>query len=139
MTITAVWPISSTTDANAGDGVTITEPAGIDDLIDRLAEQNAGAATIWHESRELADAEAGMLDHDVAAAVAGGYGYLSHIDVEHDFAVLAGDPESPELITDDVEFPAGSGVRLPVLATALREFLETGRRPSSVEWRHVEL
>lgn len=138
MTITAVWPISSATDANAGDGVTIAEPAGIDDLIARLAEPNAGAATIWHEARELADTATGMLDHDVAAAVSNGFGYLSHIDVDHDYAVLDGDPDSPQLSTDDVEFPAGSGVGLPVLAAALREFLETGRRPSSLEWRDVE-
>lgn len=138
MTITAVWSISSTADANAGDGLTITEPSEIDDLIARLAEPNAGAATIWHEGRELADSSTGMLDHDVAAAVANGFGYLSYIDADHDFAVLDGDPGSPALNTEDAEFPAGSGVALPMLAAALRDFLETGQRPDRVDWRLVE-
>ena len=92
MTITAVWSISSPADANAGDGLTITEPAGVDELIRRLAEPGAGPASVWHEGRELADESTGMLDHDVVAAISGGYGYLSHFDAEHDFAVLAGDP-----------------------------------------------
>lgn len=139
MTITAVWPITSAADANAGDGMTITEPAEIEELIRRLAEPNAGAATIWHESRELADTATGMLDHDVVVAVAHDFGYLSHIDADHDFAVLCGDPQSPALQTDDVDFPAGSGVALPVLSAALRDFLETGQRPSSVDWSPAEL
>ncbi|MFR9731550.1 Imm1 family immunity protein [Saccharopolyspora sp. MS10] len=138
MTITAVWSIASTADANAGDGLTLTEPGEVDELVRRLAEPGAGPATIWHEGRELADSATQMLDHDVIAAVSGGYGYLSHFDADHDFAVLAGDPESPALSSEDVEFPAGSGVAPEVLAAALRDFLDTGRRPRAVEWRSVD-
>ncbi|MCA1190401.1 MULTISPECIES: Imm1 family immunity protein [Saccharopolyspora] len=138
MTITAVWSIASTADANAGDGLSVTEPGEVDDLVRRLAEPNAGPATIWHEGREPADSATGMLDHDVIAAVSGGYGYLSHIDTDHDYAVLDGDPESPALISEDAEFPAGSGVDPAVLAAALRDFLETGRRPKAVEWRTLD-
>lgn len=138
MTITAVWPIASKTDANAGDGLTITEPGEVDELIRRLSEPNAGPASIWHEHRELADESTGMLDHDVIAAVDGGYGYLSHFDVDHDFAVLEGDPESPGLTSEDIEFPAGSGVAVGVLAAALKDFLETASRPKVVDWRIVD-
>lgn len=138
MTITAVWSISSPADANAGDGLTITEPAGVDELIRRLGEPGAGPASVWHEGRELADESTGMLDHDVVAAISGGYGYLSHFDAEHDFAVLAGDPDSPGLHHEDVDFPAGSGVAPEVLAAALREFLETGTRPKTADWTDVD-
>lgn len=138
MTITAVWPISSGADPNSGDGMTITEPSGIDDLIARLAEANAGPATVWHEGRELADDATGMLDHDVVIHIAGGYGYASFLDPEHDYAVLDGEPESPAVHLDDAEFPAGSGVGVPVLAAMLRELLETGQRPASVGWQPAD-
>lgn len=139
MTITAVWPISSSEDPNAGDGLTVTEPDEIDALITRLSEPNAGAATVWHEGREPADPDTGMLDHDMAATVQDGYGYLSYIDSDHDFAVLDGEAGSPGFAGDDIEFPAGSGVSTEVLAGALREFLRTGRRPASVGWQPVEI
>ncbi|MGJ7907281.1 Imm1 family immunity protein [Actinopolyspora sp. H202] len=137
MTITAVWPIDSPEDANSGDGVTLTEPDEIDGLLTRLAEPNAGVATVWHESRELADDDEGMPDHDVCVAVRDGYGYLSYIDVEHDLAVPEGEPAAPALHGGDVEFPEGSGVPLDTLAEALREFLRTAQRPESVSWRTV--
>lgn len=138
MTITAVWPISSPGDVNAGDGLTVTESTELDGLVTRLAEPNAGAATIWHEGREPADPETGMLDHDVLAAIDGGYGYLSYIDTEHDLAVLDGDADSPSLSVEDLDFPAGSGVSVEVFTAALREFLDTGSRPESVTWREVD-
>ena len=138
MTITAVWTITSTRDANAGDGLTIDEPDQIDELVKRLSEPAAGPATIWHEGRKLADTASGMLDHDVVAAVEGGYGYLGYIDADHDYAVLDGDPASPEVHAEDTDFPAGSGVAPERLAEALREFLATGLRPAGVAWREVD-
>ncbi|SDK89563.1 Immunity protein Imm1 [Actinopolyspora mzabensis] len=138
MTITAVWPIESPEDANSGDGVTLTDPEEVDGLLARLAEPNAGVATVWHEARELADEDEGMPDHDVCVAVRDGYGYLSYIDTAHDLAVPEGDPAAPGLHGGDIEFPEGSGTSLDTLAEALREFLRTARRPESVSWRTVE-
>ena len=138
MTITAVWPISSPVDTHAGDGLTVSEPSGVDELVDRLSDRRAGVATIWHEGREPADLGTGMLDHDVVTAIVDGFGYLAYIDPEHDYAVLDGDPDSPALHGDDVHFPAGSGVAVEMLAEALREFLATGHRPVSVPWRTVD-
>ncbi len=138
MTITAVWPISSPGDVNAGDGLTVTDPVELDGLVGRLSEPNAGAASIWHEGREPADPDTGMLDHDVLAAVDGGFGYLSYIDTEHDLAVLDGSVDSPALPVEDLEFPAGSGVPMGAFTAALREFLATGRRPECVVWRPVD-
>lgn len=139
MTITAVWPISSSKDPNAGDGLTITEPDEIDGLIKRLSEPNAGPATIWHEEREPAEADTEMLDHDVLAVVRDGYGYLAYIDADNDFAVLDGDAASPGCAGEDIDFPAGSGVTTEVLAEALREFLRTAQRPTSVHWQPMEV
>ncbi|WP_019853392.1 Imm1 family immunity protein [Actinopolyspora mortivallis] len=138
MTITAVWPIDSPDDPNDGDGLTLTEPEEVDGLVSRLAEPAAGAATVWHERREPVEEGSEMLDHDVCVLVREGYGYLSYIDVEHDLAVPVGEPESPAVSESDVAFPAGSGLRPEALAEALREFLTTGRRPSSLEWVVVE-
>jgi hypothetical protein len=138
MTITAVWPISSPSDPNAGDGLSITEPAEVEELIARLSEKGAGAATLWHEGRELADTATGMLDHDVVVAVNGGFGYMSYLDGDHDFAVVEGDPSSPPMNSEDADFPQGSGVEPAVLAAALREFLSTGQRPTSVSWQLVD-
>ncbi len=138
MTITAVWAISSPANTHAGDGLTVSEPSGVDELVDRLAEPNAGLAALWHEQREAADPDTGMLDHDVVTAVSAGFGYLAYIDTDHDYAVLDGDPDSPPLHVDDVHFPAGSGVGVDVLTEALREFLSTARRPIAVEWREVD-
>ncbi|RCW42909.1 immunity protein Imm1 of predicted polymorphic toxin system [Halopolyspora algeriensis] len=138
MTITAVWPISSTYDPNAGDGLTVTDPAGIDDLVARLSEPTAGPATIWHEQREPVAEDTEMLDHDVLAVVHDGYAYLSYIDAGNDFAILDGDPASPGFAGEDIDFPPGSGVSTQLLAEALREFLRTGRRPAAVSWQPVE-
>ncbi len=138
MTITAVWPISSEQDPNAGDSMTITDPGEIETLVSRLSEPTAGAAAVWHEGRELADEDAQMHDHDVMALVSEGYGYLSYIDADHDYAVLDGDPASPAWNGEDVDFPEGSGVSPETLAEALREFLDTGQRPESVEWQPAE-
>lgn len=138
MTITAVWPITSPSDPNAGDGLSITEPSEVEDLIARLSENGAGAATIWHEGRELADTATGMLDHDVVVAITQGYGYMSYIDTEHDYAVVDGDPDSPALQSEDADFPVGSGVEPGLLATALREFLTTGQRPTALSWQLVD-
>lgn len=138
MTITAVWPISSNGDADSGDGMTVTEASEVEGLITRLAEPGAGAATVWHEGREPVDVDDDMLDHDVVALISGGYGYLSYIDADHDYAVLDGDAASPAWSGEDVDFPAGSGVAPTVLADALREFLETGSRPEAVRWQSVD-
>lgn len=139
MTITAVWTSTESSGNQAGDGLSVTATEEVDGLVARLSEPGVGLASVWHEGREPADAVEGMLDHDVLAVVTGGYGYLSYIDPEHDYAVLDGDPASPAVSADaDAEFPAGSGVSPQVLARALREFFKTGQRPESVGWQEID-
>ncbi|MEU4444094.1 Imm1 family immunity protein [Actinosynnema sp. NPDC050801] len=144
MSFTAVWPIIAENDADSADEMTVDAPEDVDTLLSRLAEPGAGPAVIEHQARELITDTEGLLgapgtteipDHDVAATVHQGYGYLTYADPEHDYSTLQGDPESPEYRSEYVDYPAGAGVPVEVLATALKEFLTTAERPESVTWQ----
>ncbi|WP_367135304.1 Imm1 family immunity protein [Saccharothrix sp. HUAS TT1] len=144
MSFTAVWPITDEHDAAAADGMTVATPEDVDTLLARLAEPGAGPAVIEHQDRgSITDTEgllgapgsAQLPDHDVTAAVHQGYGYLTHADPDHDYSTLAGDPASPEHRSEHVDYPAGAGVPVEVLAAALKDFLATARRPGSVTWQ----
>ncbi|MEU5695394.1 Imm1 family immunity protein [Actinosynnema sp. NPDC020468] len=142
MSFTAVWPIGDQDDTDAADEMTVDAPEAVDALLTRLSEPGAGPAVIEHQDRPLLEDTEGLLgepgvtkipDHDVVVALRDGFGYLTHADPEHDQAVLAGDPASPDYRSEYVDFPAGSGVAPDVLAAALKEFLVTGRRPEG-DW-----
>ncbi|GAA1346849.1 Imm1 family immunity protein [Saccharothrix algeriensis] len=144
MSFTAVWPISDPDDTEAADEMTVDSPQDVDALLRRLAEPGAGPAVVEHRDRPLMDDVEGLLgepgrtripDHDVAAAVHGGYGYLTYADPDHDYSTLRGEPGSPGYRSEYVDFPAGSGVPVEALASALKDFLATGRRPTGVGWR----
>lgn len=144
MSFTAVWPIDDEQDADAADQLTVDTPEDVDVLLARLAEPGAGPAVIEHQDRELIVDTEGLLgnpgetripDHDVAAAVHGGFGYLTYADPDHDYSTLKGDPSSPEYRSEYVDYPAGAGVPVEVLAAALKDFLATARRPARVEWQ----
>ncbi|PSL54513.1 immunity protein Imm1 of predicted polymorphic toxin system [Saccharothrix carnea] len=144
MSFTAVWPITDEQDADAADEMTVDSPEDVDTLLRRLAEPGAGPAVIEHQDRPLITDTEGLLgapgttkipDHDVAAAIHRGYGYLTYADPDHDYSTLAGDPASPEYRSEYVDYPAGAGVAVEVLADALKEFLATGERPTGVTWQ----
>jgi len=144
MSFTAVWPITDEQDAHAADEMTVATPEDVDALLTRLAEPGAGPAVIEHQERELITDTEGLLgapgstkipDHDVAAAVHRGFGYLTHADPDHDYSTLVGDPSSPEYRSEYVDYPAGSGVPPEALATALKDFLATAERSGSVTWQ----
>ena len=146
MSFTAVWPISDPDDSDAADELTVSTPEDVDALLARLAEPDAGPAVIEHLDRDLITDTEGLLgapgatkipDHDVVAAVRGGFGYLTYADPEHDSSTLEGEAASPELRSEHVDYPAGAGVAVEVLATALKDFLATARRPSCVRWREA--
>lgn len=147
MSFTAVWPISDPRDSDAADQLTVTEPEDVDTLLARLAEPGAGPAVVEHLDRDLITDTEGLLgapgrtkipDHDVAAAVHAGYGYLTYADPDHDYAPLQGEPDSPAHHTEYVDYPAGSGVPVELLATALKDFLATARRPECVAWQDAD-
>lgn len=144
MSFTAVWPIMKEHDADAADEMTVGTPEDVDALLTRLAEPGAGPAVIEHQDRELITDTEGLLgapgvakipDHDVAAAVHRGYGYLTYADPDHDYSTLDGEEESPEYRSEYVDYPAGAGVPVETLAMALNEFLTTAQRPTCVRWR----
>ncbi|MFD1150160.1 Imm1 family immunity protein [Saccharothrix hoggarensis] len=144
MSFTAVWPINDVNDADAADELTVSAPEDVDTLLSRLAEPGAGPAVIEHQDRELITDTEGLLgspgstkipDHDVAAAIHAGFGYLTYADPDHDYSTLQGDPASPEYRSEYVDYPAGAGVPVGVLAAALKDFLATAQRPTCVEWQ----
>ncbi len=144
MSFTAVWPITDEHDADAAEEMTVAAPEDVDTLLTRLAEPGAGPAVVEHQDRALITDTEGLLgapgateipDHDVAAAIHQGYGYLTYADPDHDYSTLAGDPASPEYRSEYVDYPAGAGVPVEVLAVALKEFLATAKRPTGVTWQ----
>ncbi len=144
MSFTAVWPIQDPDDTEAADELTVAAPEDVDTLLECLAEPGAGPAVIEHQDRDLLDDTEGLLgapgqtkipDHDVAAAVHDGYGYLTYADPDHDYSTLAGDPDSPEYRSEYVDYPAGAGVPTETLGEALKEFLATAKRPTTVTWQ----
>ncbi|MFT7836670.1 Imm1 family immunity protein [Saccharothrix sp. BKS2] len=148
MSFTAVWPISDPNDpdADVADTLTAGAPEDVDALLSRLAEPGAGPAVLEHHDRDLVTDTEGLLgapggaelpDHDVVAAVHDGHGYLAYADPEHDQSTPEGDPGSPGHRSEYVDFPAGSGVPVEVLAAALKDFLATGQRPTTLRWREA--
>jgi hypothetical protein len=146
MSFKAVWPIYDPTDLRAGEQAVVNSPDAVDAFVVNLSRDNAGAAMIQHQSRPLEDDSLGLMgppgtgkipDHDVTAGVWKGFGYLSYTDPENEYSMLAGDDKSPMYASDYVEYPAGSGVPVEILAAALKEFLVTAKRPTCVEWRNL--
>ncbi|GAA3843410.1 hypothetical protein GCM10022243_07390 [Saccharothrix violaceirubra] len=143
MSFTAVWPITDPHDTEAADELTVTAPEDVDTLLTRLAEPGAGPAVIEHQDRELLDDTEGLLgepgatklpDHDMAVAVGDGFGYLTYADPDNDYSTLHGDAASPEYRSEYVDYPAGSGVPIETLGSALKDFLTTAQRPENVRW-----
>ncbi|ONI84026.1 hypothetical protein ALI22I_35290 [Saccharothrix sp. ALI-22-I] len=144
MSFTAVWPTIDQNDADAADELTVSTPEDVDTLLSRLADPGAGPAVIEHQDRELITDTEGLLgepgttkipDHDVAAAIHNGYGYLTYADPDHDYSTLKGEPSSPEYRSEYVDYPAGAGVPVEALAAALKDFLATAKRPTGVDWQ----
>jgi immunity protein Imm1 of predicted polymorphic toxin system len=142
MSFNAVWSVQNADES--GEQMTVTTPEEVDALLARLAETGAGAAVIEHQERALIPDTEGLLgapgevkipDHDVAAAVSNGYGYLTYADPDQDYSTLIGDGDSPVYASEYVDYPAGSGVQVGILSAALKEFLLTAHRPACVEWQ----
>jgi hypothetical protein len=142
MSFNAVWSVQDADES--GEQMTVTTPEEVDALLARLAESGAGAAVIEHQERALIPDAEGLLgapgevkipDHDVAAAVSSGFGYLTYADPDQDYSTLVGEAESPVYASEYVDYPAGSGVQVGLLAAALKEFLLTAQRPSCVQWQ----
>ncbi len=79
-------------------------------------------------------------DHALFVAVRGDIGYVGYLGPADGYSDVVrmwpvGDPASPVTHgTNNVEYPAGSGLSLTVLADVLDEFRETAALPESVRW-----
>ncbi|GAA3843468.1 hypothetical protein GCM10022243_07460 [Saccharothrix violaceirubra] len=102
-----------------------------------LSRGTSGVARIEHDTRPHRPhpfTGEPAADHLVMACVGDDFCYLYHVDPDHDPGHPVGDPASPVYHSDSEEFPAGSGIPVETLATALKEFLATGQRPTCVDW-----
>lgn len=102
----------------------------VDELVALLRSEGAHTATVTD----------GENDPAVDALVHGEYGYLLYAGDEL-LAYSVGDPESPGLEeSSEAGFPAGSGLGVDTLRTALVEFVTgSGAIPSAIQWQGVDL
>jgi hypothetical protein len=133
MSFQAAWLRYSPDGVAEADGMVVTAPGEVGDLVEKLAGDGADTATIYLSDSGVF-AEPPTIDHTVHVAVAGRYGYLSHWDMAHDLAFARGEPASVAHLSEAEDFPAGSGLTIAELTTALVELLATGKRPTSVDW-----
>jgi len=133
MSFQAAWLRYSPDGAVVADGMVVITSGEVGDLVARLADDGADTATIYLSDSGVF-ATPPTIDHTVHVAVAGGYGYLSHWDMTNDLAFARGAPTSAAHPSEVEDFPAGSGLTIPQLITALVELLATGKRPTNVEW-----
>jgi hypothetical protein len=136
MTFEATWYVFPEDGPVKSIGLVVNTESQVDELVAQLSEHAADTATI-HLSESGFFASPPVYDHAVHAAVHGTHGYLSHWDLKNDLAYSSGDPESPALDSENEDFPAGSGIPLADFATALKELLATGQRPTCVSWQPV--
>lgn len=145
MSFEAAWGTDDPRYHDTGRRMTVDTADDVDLLITELTDPGSGAAHLVHHERPMTIDDEGMagppgaeiIDHDVLVGVGHDYGYLSYFSPEFDYAVaeLVGDPNSPKLIADPMEFDSGTGVPIETLAKALKEFLKTAQRPTCVEWQ----
>jgi hypothetical protein len=74
----------------------------------------------------------------IDAHVENGLGYLLFNGQEITFGYSVGLSTSPAVLASETQFPAGSGVPLDMFTTALIEFLNTDRLPTSIRWSDLE-
>ena len=135
MSLEVGWGVVDAGGSYRGVNVLIETVDEVDGLVSRLAEPGAEIARLIHHGRPLWDADRGLVDHDVYAAVADGFGYLSFQDATRTKRYPAGDPAAPGCEFDDDDFPPGSGLPLARFAEAITEFLLTADLPGCVTWR----
>jgi Immunity protein Imm1 len=141
MGVTVRFAVPATMGPLAAGRRAVCSATEVEELVDAIAELPGRSVVIHHAGRPVTgnvffDDRADVYDHELVAAVHAGWGYLRMwaVDDGDDSWILAGDPASPTFVSDESEFPSGTGVALPGVVAALREFLETARRPLCVDW-----
>jgi Immunity protein Imm1 len=128
-------------------GKTIRSPVEVRQIVAELNGASASIAVINHLSRPATgniifyDGRC-IYDHEVLVAINDDWGYLRMWALGDGDGtwIIDGHPSSPSIVNHAVEFPAGAGIPLPQLETALCEFLMTAARPQCIQWRaeHVD-
>lgn len=134
----ATWAVIDPADPGAGGTMTVRNAVDVDALLEVLGQPDVTAALVHHRARLTVEFEGeAMPDHELSVGVHNGFGYFSHADADHEYAVSVGDPKSPPFPAYYVEYDAGGGVDLATCRAALTEFLTTAQRPASITWRMV--
>lgn len=127
-----------------GGELTVTTAEQVDELVARLARPEVDDAYLTHLGRPTTAmpllGEADVPDHVIHLAVREGWGYLAYSGAAagHPDGFTGhpvGDPLSPGTngaYNDD--YPAGSGLPLPLLRLAIMELLRSGELPTCVRW-----
>ncbi len=119
-------------------------PDAVEDFVASLAEASADDAYIEHMGRpRQIDPDEGdeVGDHVLYLAVRDCWGYIRYLGpvAGHpeitDAMVPVGDPKSPMTHgTFNVDYLPTTGVSLPLLKRALKEFIETAELPTCLTW-----
>lgn len=125
MTFTAGWRVLDPGNAHSDSGtvMTVETPEDVDALVAALSDPNAMQAGVQYPEAA----------HSLTIGVHDGYGYLAYAG-EDGYLMSAGDPATPEW-GENADFDPGSGIPIEQLAAALKEYLQTGQRPTNIEWR----
>ncbi|WP_037367960.1 Imm1 family immunity protein [Amycolatopsis orientalis] len=120
MTLTASVPTYRDGE-HSGESITLATDADVTRLAELLAQP-------WADTGSIQSAET-VLDVHLTDT----WGYLQYAG-DAGYFITDGDPESPA-IPSEADFPAGSGLPVAQVVSALREFVRTGQLPGSVPWR----
>ena len=108
---------------SSGYQTTLEHPVDVEKFVAYLAQPWVFPASIQTE----------VFACDVVVAHGYGYLYYAGIDQEVD-GYSVGHPDSPAVEAEQW-FPSGAGVSIETLTEALVELLETGRRPTNIQWQ----
>jgi Immunity protein Imm1 len=139
-TLTAYWAAPTAEDIGGGGERIVSHATDVDELLDAISRFPAEAAIIYHQARpmiQLPGLNGEFPDHEAEVGVRSGWGYLrmSAQDDGDSRWITDGDPTSPAYVQGESAFPAGTGLPVTRVAEALKEFLATARRPTTVNWQ----
>jgi len=124
-------------------GVVLISGEDVDQMINEMltTDWDDSVAALYLHDRPLNPA--GVPDHEMLVAVnhEDKVGSLQYFGPDHDHAAtslgagLSDDELSYQYMGNERVFPARSEIPLPVIVSAVKEFMATGVRPTCVEWQ----
>jgi hypothetical protein len=127
------------------DPVTISTPEQVDGLVDALLAESFDNTVAALYIREWPKTQMGRPDHELRVGVdrerkLGSVRYAGVVDEQRGAWYIGGqtvqhDEVYYEYMGSPQEFPTDAEVSLDVVRGVLKEFLASGERPSSLDWR----